>query len=609
MSSKEHRSRSRIKQVLHRMSDAFLLLDDDGVVTYCNDTAENVLGRSKETLAGTSLWETFPDAVDTPLYERCQRALDEGTRQTFETEIPPLDARLSVRIYPTSEGLSIYFEDVSLRRRREAELSRYTTVIEAVSDGVLVIGENGTITMVNEAVEELFDANRGRLIGQPVALLQSVTKLTSDDVARIGDAIKAVKTDGADERTVQLELPGDEGNPRIAELKLVPLPGATDQSVTGVIRDVTEREERERIITALHGATRHLFQAEELPDICAAAVHTGADLLDLQISGIFLLDEEINRLEPVAATAGAHDMFGGLPTFAENEGLVWKVFRDGEGVFFEDLSKKDGTYNPNTPIRSELIVPIGERGVLMAGETHPGAFDETDLELAEILAENTNVALERAQREQLLRQRTDELERQADRLDTVARLLSGPIDDALDNAAVTADSTTQSAIDEGQAFIEDARYIAGSGVETGSKKTVPLSIVVDRAQALVDDPPEVEVVENAEFRGFPDSIERLFVAFMRIVDRRADTEAEVGIIEEASEFRGFYIEDNAPPLPPADREPSIDTIDPDQRIAIELAIARQIADSHDWRFELRPTTKGMMIAVTEVTTLRGTDDD
>ena len=607
MGTEKRLTRAHVEDVLNRMSDGFLTLDTSWTITYCNDTAQNVLGRERDELLGQSFWDTFPDAANTPLYDRCVTAAESGTRQTFEADFQPFDARLSVQVYPNERGFSIYFQDVSRRRRREAELSRYSTVIEAVTDGVVVIGTDGTITMVNEAVEELFDANRSRLIGRAIAHLPTITKLTADDVSRIGDAIQVIKTGDTDEQTVQLELPGDERKPRIVELKLVSMPEAADQSVSGVIRDVTEREDRERIVTALHDATRQLFQAETPTDICAVAVHTGADLLDLQISGIFLLDEEVNRLEPVAATAAAHDMFGGLPTFAENEGVIWEAFRSDEGVFFEDVSTRDGVYNEDTPIKSELIVPIGDRGVLIAGETLPGVFDESDLELAEILAANTNAALERDQRERLLRSRADELERQADRLDTVARLLSGPVEDALSDATVTADDPTQSEINAAREFIDDTQYIAGSGVATGPKTTVSLSGAVDRACDLVDDPPTVEILDQGEFRGDPDSVERLFVAFLRIVGRRDNADAEVGIVEESSEFRGFYIEDDAPPLPPSDRNPPFDTIDPDQRTAIELAVAKQITDSHDWSFDIRPTTSGMMIAVTEVTTLKGTD--
>ncbi len=63
----------------------------------------------------------------------------------------------------------------------------------------------------------------------------------------------------------------------------------------------------------------------------------------------------------------------------------------------------------------------------MTGSLEADQFDETDVELVSTLAENTRAALDRADREQVLRKRTDELERQTERLEGVANVLSNDL--------------------------------------------------------------------------------------------------------------------------------------------------------------------------------------
>ncbi|MFC6730849.1 GAF domain-containing protein, partial [Natronoarchaeum mannanilyticum] len=245
--------------------------------------------------------------------------------------------------------------------------------------------------------------------------------------ATFADAAAAVREGKASERRFSVYFEGADGR-RVGDVQLVPLPVDGADGTVGVIRDVTEREEYDRIVTALHDVSRRLFGADDEDEICAIAVEAAANLLDLELSGVWLLDEERNRLDPVAATARTHDEIGGLPHFAENEGLIWDVFRSGDAARYDDLREVDGVYNPGTPIRSELIVPIDDRGVLMAGEFRTDQFDDTDLELAGILASNVEAALDRTDRETLLRRRTEELERQRDRMGTVAAVLSRDIE-------------------------------------------------------------------------------------------------------------------------------------------------------------------------------------
>lgn len=98
---------------LELMTDAFHSLDEGWNITYLNPQCERILGRSRAGLLGKNLWEEFPEAVNGRFYEEYHRAVNEGVNVRFTEYYEPLGRRLEVRAYPLTNGLAVYFLDVS----------------------------------------------------------------------------------------------------------------------------------------------------------------------------------------------------------------------------------------------------------------------------------------------------------------------------------------------------------------------------------------------------------------------------------------------------------------------------------------------------------------
>jgi len=163
----------------------------------------------------------------------------------------------------------------------------------------------------------------------------------------------------------------------------------------------THREQLER----LHEATRTLITAETRSEVARQASETARDVLDLPLNGIHLYDPDRNVLVPETVTDQVHDVLGEPPTIAPGEGVAWTAYETGETRVYGDIREAPGVMNPDTPIRSELHVPIGEHGVLVLASLVPDDFTEADVTSAKILAANVEAALDRIER-------TRELERQ-----------------------------------------------------------------------------------------------------------------------------------------------------------------------------------------------------
>ncbi|MGW6131047.1 SpoIIE family protein phosphatase [Cellulomonas sp. NPDC055163] len=115
-------SDARLTRVLETMSAAFYSLDAQWRFTYVNAEAERLLGRRREELLGGDIWELFPAAVGSPFETHYRDVVRSGRPQEFEAYYPaPLDGWYELRAWPTVDGVSVYFLDVSERRSaREA---------------------------------------------------------------------------------------------------------------------------------------------------------------------------------------------------------------------------------------------------------------------------------------------------------------------------------------------------------------------------------------------------------------------------------------------------------------------------------------------------------
>jgi PAS domain S-box-containing protein len=122
--AQERAAKERATDILESISDAFFAVDEGWCLTYVNGKAEELWGRPREELLGKNIWEEFPEEVGSEYYRQIRRAMEEGVTTEFEALSPVSGAWVAGRAYPSREGLSVYFRDVTERRRAEEALGR-----------------------------------------------------------------------------------------------------------------------------------------------------------------------------------------------------------------------------------------------------------------------------------------------------------------------------------------------------------------------------------------------------------------------------------------------------------------------------------------------------
>ncbi|WP_136603032.1 PAS domain S-box protein [Salinigranum halophilum] len=150
------------EDVFDRITDAVFGLDSAWELTYLNEQAERLLGRTEAELVGRNIWEAFPEAVGSVFHDEYHRAMAHQEPVSFEEYYPPLDAVFAVKAYPSQTGLSVYFHDVTERVHRERELRgriRQQQVISDLGQQALATGDvDRFIDHVCETVRDTLDA-------------------------------------------------------------------------------------------------------------------------------------------------------------------------------------------------------------------------------------------------------------------------------------------------------------------------------------------------------------------------------------------------------------------------------------------------------------------
>jgi PAS domain S-box-containing protein len=109
----------RMIDILESMTDAFFTLDGSLVINYFNAAAERLLNRNRLDVLGQKLFEVFPEAKGSIFEEKYSQAIREKITQSFETYFgeKPYENWYDVRVFPLQDGISVYFQIVTERKK------------------------------------------------------------------------------------------------------------------------------------------------------------------------------------------------------------------------------------------------------------------------------------------------------------------------------------------------------------------------------------------------------------------------------------------------------------------------------------------------------------
>lgn len=108
--------------ILESIGDGFFAVDKNWVITYWNSMAEKVLGKSREIMLNSNLWNVFNESVNSKSYHNYHQAVETGKAVHFEDFYDPLQKWYEISAYPSATGLSVYFKDITERKLSDQRL-------------------------------------------------------------------------------------------------------------------------------------------------------------------------------------------------------------------------------------------------------------------------------------------------------------------------------------------------------------------------------------------------------------------------------------------------------------------------------------------------------
>lgn len=296
-------------QAFDRITDAYVALDRSWRYTYLNARACEFFGRSAEELIGKHIWTEFPEGIDQPFHHAYEQAMAEQRPIQLEAFYAPYNRWFENRIYPSPDGLTIYFLDITERKLAEQALQQHQHMLDQAQQ-VAHIGSwewdiaSNQVTWSAE-LYRIYDV----VPEQHAATFQAYLALVHPhDRARVQQIIEQAARDRQpfefEERIVRAD-----GVERILLSR-----GTVDVDeagravrMLGACQDITERKCAEQMATGQHeilvGIAAHRPLAESLEHIARLheTLNPGA------LCSLLLLDDD-----------GRHVLHGAAPSLPES---------------------------------------------------------------------------------------------------------------------------------------------------------------------------------------------------------------------------------------------------------------------------------------------------
>lgn len=306
-------------------------------------------------------------------------------------------------------------------RRHRAELAvaanrrQYTRLIEESTDVITILDRAGRFTYLSPAAERRLEYPPEALVGE--VLFDFVHPADRDVVV---DRIATLLDSPQQHVSAEFRFQQRDGSWLWIEVRGRNL--LDDPDVEGLVmhaREITDRKQYEQTLTALHGSSRDLLGAESETDVAESVVDAATDVLSMSVVAIYLFDPAEGVLTPAAVSTETVDRSSLEPLAPGQDNLVGETFLAGD----PRTTGTDVTTAPldDLPLARGFLVPIGDHGVCVVGDTESDVID-TDRELVETLTATAATALDSVERGAQLKERTAELEAQNRQLEQLRQL-------------------------------------------------------------------------------------------------------------------------------------------------------------------------------------------
>ena len=562
--TRAERARKRHLEAIETAREGISILDPDGEYIYVNEAYAALYGYDPDEMVGDH-WElVYPDdEVETtrteilPLVEERGYWHGETTGLRADGTTFPEDHVLSV----TDRGdLVCTVRDLSARRDRQAELRLKDRVLEEAPIGITVsdpASEDNPLIYVNDHFEQLTGYDAEEAVGRNCRFLQG-DATREEPVATMRAAI-----DDVEPVTVELRNYRKDGTEFWNRVTIAPLVGndGTVENYVGFQEDVSERKERERDRAVLEHGIEHV----------GVGIATYDDTGRIQYA-----NEQYAELLGTTPSelVGSH-LWAFNPEFDPDRfESYWDSYELGETRVHEAVHERFDTGE---------VVPTRTTTTYVR-------IDDTPYHIGTI----TDITESKAHEEQL--------QREIERLDKFASIVSHDLRNPLNVAQghlglveseCDSDHTgpVRDALGRMNDIITDTLTLARQGRVVDETESVSLGTTAERSWQNADTGgAHLDIVDDPTIRADPQRLRSILEnLFRNAAEHAGDVAVRVGSMDD-----GFYVEDEGPGIPEADRDDIFGAgySTADESSGFGLTIVQEIAAAHGWAVRITDAADG-----------------
>ncbi|GAB3312249.1 PAS domain S-box protein [Haloplanus salinarum] len=458
-----------------------------------------------------------------------------------------------------------FITDVTERKEREQQLRKFQRAVESSGHAIYCTDTDGIIDYVNPAFEEITGYTAEEAIGENPAILQS----GEHEQAFYEDLWQTI-LDGDVWRNEVVNERKD-GERFVIDQTIAPVTDESGETThfVAVNNDITEQRATERKLEILQTA------------------------IDNAHAPLTLTDPHKEDNPMVYVNKAFEDLTG----YTESEALGRNCrFLQGDGTDPETVARLREAIDNEEPITVE-IRNYRKDGTPFWNELSVAPVYDADGDLIRYLGTQRDVTDRK--------ERTQELQRQNDRLEEFASVVShdlrnplnvaeGRLQLAKDECESEELSHVEGALDRMGALIDDLLTLARQGETITDFESIELAALVEKCWATVETTSAslvVEIDSETSIQGDASRLKQVFENLIRNAVEHGGPDVTVTVGELDN---GFYVADDGPGIPEEDRGQIFDAgySTADAGTGFGLSIVDQIVGAHGWSIQATESEAG-----------------
>jgi len=312
----------------------------------------------------------------------------------------------------TIVGLTVFVTDITERKQaentlRESEV-KYRTLVDEVNDGFYICDSHGVLTFANRALIHIFGFEHpDEILGR-----KFTTFLPSEKVNELFKQYQVALASGTGSKVFSTEIIRQDGTSRFIEIKpQVIIENGKSIGIRGLIQDITERKQVEAIKSIQYEIIRIVFSTKNLSEFYETVRGALGQIMNVENFYVAFYDEKTDQLSAVFEK----DKKDQIPKWPSGKSLTSRVIKKQKPLILKkaeilNLANTGEIELIGTTAEAWLGVPliIGGKvsGVLVVQDyDNPQAYNQTHLELLEMVSREMSICIERKQSEEALKQR------------------------------------------------------------------------------------------------------------------------------------------------------------------------------------------------------------